>query len=71
LGLHLDINTKRGIVRFSAPVSDGQAASRVAAVEAQLAATGRHLKGAYLTQVGSVTQPSLDLFYHTHARSPF
>ena len=24
LGLHLDINTKRGIIRFSAPVPDGQ-----------------------------------------------
>lgn len=51
LGLHLDINTKRGIVRFSAPVEGGQAATRVAEVEAQLALSGRKLKGAYLTKV--------------------
>lgn len=51
LGLHLDINTKRGIVRFSAPVEGGQAATRVAEVETQLALSGRKLKGAYLTKV--------------------
>jgi len=51
LGLHLDINEKRGFIRFSAPVKGGQAESIVAAATAKYLGQDQTLKGAYLVAI--------------------
>jgi hypothetical protein len=68
LGLHLDINSKRGVIRFTSPVKGGQAEASCKEQEEKLAAIGLHgphhsegkepvsvLKGAYLTKINNVS----------------
>ena len=51
MGLHLDINEKRGFIRFSAPVKGGQAEAIVAAATAKYLGRDQTLKGAYLVAI--------------------